>query len=445
MAAISVVRTREVVEAGRWDAEAYNPALRRLEKALSGSPRLSELATVSHPTEIPRVYTDENDGIPFVLAANIRPILPDFGAMALISSETAKELRTNRLEHGDVMVTRTGANHGVACVYLDASGAFYASGEGLIVRPIQDIDGAYLGAFLGCLYGDQLCKKAAYGSGQPHIAPPYLRTLPVLRLGKQEKVIGNLIREGWRDSQRALPLYSDAEAEMLERLSWAKLVKPKPNLWYVENYKTVAAAARCDPGFFSPRAKALYKMLDRDGRGIGDVADLATRRFDPKPGVPFRYIEITDVNEIGQFTTSTVSGEDAPDRAKWLVEGGDVLTSTVRPIRRLTGVVAKDQKGSVCSSGFAVLCPKDVEPEVLLVYLRLPPVCELLDVYTTASMYPSISTTDLLRIPITLPPKDSRQRIVAKVREAWVAKAKATAKLEEAKAVVEREIEKRLK
>jgi hypothetical protein len=423
MAAIAVVGTGELAVAGRWDAEAFSPSLRRLESALSGAPCLNDLAAVIHPTEIPRVYTDGSDGVPFVLAANIRPILPDFNTMARISFATAKELRQNRLECGDVMVTRTGANHGVACTYLEASGAFYASGEGLIVRSKQGIDGAYLGAYLGCIYGDQLCKKAAYGSGQPHIAPSYLRTLPVLRLGEQEKVIGDLIRDGWRESQKAAPLYGEAEAEMAKCLDWEILAKcPTPDLSYVESYRTVSAAGRCDPEFFSPRAKALYKMLNRDGRKIHDVASLAFRRFDPKPGVSFRYIEITDVDDIGQFATSIVPGEEAPERAKWLVEEGDVLTSTVRPIRRLTGVVAHDQVGSVCSSGFAVLCSKAVEPEVLLLYLRLPPVCELLDVYTTASMYPAISTTDLLRIPISLPPKDSRQEIVAKLRRAWSAR-----------------------
>src|SRR5438105_9969914 len=105
---------------------------------------------------------------------------------------------------------------------------------------------------------------------------------------------------------------------MLQPLGWSKLTKRKAELWYIENHKNLSAAGRCDPEFFSPRAKALYKMLNRNGQAIGDVANLATRRFEPKSGLAFRYIEITDVNEIGQFTTSAVQGEDAADRAKWL-------------------------------------------------------------------------------------------------------------------------------
>jgi hypothetical protein len=55
--------------------------------------------------------------------------------------------------------------------------------------------------------------------------------------------------------------------------------------------------------------------------------------------------------------------------------------------------------------GFAVLKSTEIELEVLLVYLRFSVVCEILDFHTTASMYPAISTEDLLNIPITLAKK----------------------------------------
>jgi len=53
-----------------------------------------------------------------------------------------------------------------------------------------------------------------------------------------------------------------------------------------------------------------------------------------------------------------------------------------------------EQAGNICSSGFAVLTPKGIPSELLFAYLRLPVICELMDLHTTASMYPAISTTD---------------------------------------------------
>ncbi|MGB2781433.1 MAG: hypothetical protein WBD63_08155, partial [Phycisphaerae bacterium] len=107
------------------------------------------------------------------------------------------------------------------------------------------------------------------------------------------------------------------------------------------------------------------------------------------------------------------------------------------PIRRLSAIVAEDQAGFICSSGFAVLKPTDIEPELLLVYLRLPLVCELLDLHTTASMYPAISTSDLMRIPVSLPDAPTRQKIVAAVRESFAARREANRLLDGAKAMVE--------
>lgn len=95
----------------------------------------------------------------------------------------------------------------------------------------------------------------------------------------------------------------------------------------------------------------------------------------------------------------------------------------------------------MCSSGFAVLEPFDIAPEVLLLYLRLPIVCEILDLYTTASMYPAISTADLLAIPIALPPASVEREIVEKVTASRQSQHEAQRLLTEAKTEVERLIE----
>ncbi len=96
--------------------------------------------------------------------------------------------------------------------------------------------------------------------------------------------------------------------------------------------------------------------------------------------------------KLSQFT------DEAPSRAQWIVKPNDVITSTVRPTRRLSALIKPEQDNYICSSGFAVLKPTKVEPEVLLVYFRSPIVCKILDLHTTASMYPAISTEDLLSI-----------------------------------------------
>lgn len=62
-----------------------------------------------------------------------------------------------------------------------------------------------------------------------------------------------------------------------------------------------------------------------------------------------------------------------------------------------------------------------------MTYLRLPLVCELLDLHTTASMYPAISTSELMKIPIALPDDATRKQIVTRVRESFEARGPAIA------------------
>lgn len=203
---------------------------------------------------------------------------------------------------------------------------------------------------------------------------------------------------------------------------------------------SLAEGMRLDSEYYSPKYQRILEDLSR-GTVIGDVADLSKRQFTPVVGKTFQYIEIGNVRADGYAEAEELDGGEAPSRAQWVVEPGDVITSTVRPIRCLTAMIEDDQAGFVCSSGFAVLTPKvgpeTIEPEVLLTYLRLPVICEILDLHCTASMYPAIPVDRLMRIPIAVPDAKTRKSIVAMVREACATRRHSRELLENAKKMVE--------
>ncbi len=155
----------------------------------------------------------------------------------------------------------------------------------------------------------------------------------------------------------------------------------------------------------------------------------------------FNYIEIGGLRSDGTATSEATPTDEAPSRANQRVHAGDILTSTVRPIRRLSAIVAPEQHGHVCSSGFVVLEPKAIAPEVLLTYLRLPIVCELMDLHTSASLYPAISERDLLKLPIPRIPAAAAKSIIENIQSAHAARAEAQSLLARAKRAVEVAIE----
>lgn len=181
--------------------------------------------------------------------------------------------------------------------------------------------------------------------------------------------------------------------------------------------------------------------LATDGLTIGDFAPARHERFIPAASGTFNYLEIGSIRADGTVEAESVAHVDAPSRATSYVKAGDVITSTVRPVRRLSALIAPEQNGFVCSSGFVVLEPKAASPEVLLTYLRLPPVCELLDLHTSASLYPAISEQDLLNIPMPRIDTATTKAINYAVQAAQSSRKQAAATLEAAKRAVEIAIE----
>lgn len=435
MATWSEVSIGELGGARRLDAEFYQPKyVQYAEKARSLDTIGNVSSAVIHPVEVRRVY--EASGLRILLAQNIRHNHLEFAEESYMPADLRGALAKNQLISGDIVMTRSGANYGDTACYLGEPGELFASADCLIIRP-NKIPSGYLSTYLNTEGGRALVKRGVYGGGQPHIAPTYVKEIPVPRLGELESRIHEEVQQAYSQQARANQLYREAEMIFLRAIGIER-IDLRARLAYERKYTDVRRAKRLDAEYFNPQYQNLIVALAASRRKLSDVARLATRRFQAIPGETFHYIEISDVTTTGTVDSKELSTDEAPSRAQWIVKSGDLLTATVRPIRRLTGIVSPNQDGFVCSSGFAVLSPTGLEPELLLVYLRLQAVCQLLDIYTTASMYPAISASDLMNIPVLLPEAGDRDEIVQKTCEAIRSHDNAMVRLQSAKARVER-------
>ncbi len=234
----------------------------------------------------------------------------------------------------------------------------------------------------------------------------------------------------------------EAEQTLLQALGFEGWEPPEP-LTYTRNASDALAAARFDAEYFAPRVAQLLAKLRSDGLTLRDVAPARHEKFETRKygNDTFPYIEISGLRSDGTATSEPTPTAEAPSRASQIVRGGDIITSTVRPIRRLSAIIAPEQDGHVCSSGFVVLEPKAIAPEVLLTYLRLPVICELMDLHTSASLYPAISERDLLQLPVPQIPDPAAEEIIHHIRQAHQSRQQAQSLLESAKRAVEVAIE----
>ena len=131
------------------------------------------------------------------------------------------------------------------------------------------------------------------------------------------------------------------------------------------------AVDRWDATYHAGLPEEIQAKLEEQGNWgvrVGDVAYLGDEKSDPRRSgnSVFEYIEISDVDARScEVRSKQVSSVEAPSRARRVVKAGDVLVSTVRPERKTVGVVPDYLEGAICSTGFAVLRCKGIEPLML--------------------------------------------------------------------------------
>lgn len=458
MAVWSTVRLAQLSPDFRIDAEYYRPDVLALRRAIERSGHavrsIDSLASsvinfgaysLCNFIDFQEPDQRDADAVRFVTAQDIQDGFIDFpNARWIPAKQHTGLLWKSQVSPGQVLVAMA-ARLGHAAVF-DGTFALNSSQDiaKITISAVNELDPYYLSAYINSSIGRGLLLAEQTGSVQQHTN---LGRIKGLRVVKPPRGLQLRVRERYEAAissrVRATEILVEAEHALLAALGLDGL-DLTPSLCYSRPFKDLVAASRFDAEYFSPRYQRVLSKLAGDGSTLDDVAGFAERRFDStrmNKGGTFRYIEIGSLTGEGQAEAQTLDVADAPSRAQWIVEAGDVITSTVRPIRRLTALIGEDQHGCVCSSGFAVLRPKEgkdgVEPEVLLTYLRLPIVCEIMDLHTTASMYPAIPVERLLRIPFALPKPRVREEIVERVRASFAARQEAAQLLDDAKRMVD--------
>lgn len=169
---------------------------------------------------------------------------------------------------------------------------------------------------------------------------------------------------------------------------------------------------------------------------IGDVV-VPIASIDPgkHPAASIDYIDIASIDsERGVVAApKSISGADAPSRARQAVHEGDVLFSTVRPYLRAIASVPM-LESPVASTGFCVLRPAPgVDCRYLLHWVRSTEFIDGVLPLQRGSSYPAVRDADVHAQPLPLPPTAEQERIAEAVDELIGGIETAAAELVEAK------------
>ena len=125
-----------------------------------------------------------------------------------------------------------------------------------------------------------------------------------------------------------------------------------------------------------------------------------------EPDLEILYVDISGVDAIeGIKTKEPMVYSDAPSRARRRVKHGDTIVSTVRTYLRAIAQVRNPEENLIVSTGFAVVRPRArLSPDYVGYVLSAGYFIEQVIARSTGVSYPAINASDLVRIPVALPP-----------------------------------------
>jgi type I restriction enzyme, S subunit len=150
---------------------------------------------------------------------------------------------------------------------------------------------------------------------------------------------------------------------------------------------------------------------------IGDVTESVKTWNPARSNGPFRYIDLSAVNQIDKVisTAALIEPFDAPSRARQLVRTDDVLVSTVRPNLNGVAIVSSEFDGATASTGFCVLrpTPSKLDPKYLFHWVRTPQFVSDMVRNATGASYPAVSDRIIKNSVLPLPTLEEQRRISA--------------------------------
>lgn len=150
---------------------------------------------------------------------------------------------------------------------------------------------------------------------------------------------------------------------------------------------------------------------------LGELAFIDRRSLDSRtpPDFAFNYISLSEVS------TGFISGnplrlefQNAPSRARRIVEPGDILMSTVRPNLKAFAMYRGGLSPCVASTGFAVLSAKQgVSAAYLYHYLFGHSISAQIDALVVGSSYPAINSSDVANLEVLAPSLEEQNAIAS--------------------------------
>lgn len=150
---------------------------------------------------------------------------------------------------------------------------------------------------------------------------------------------------------------------------------------------------------------------------LGDVAGEPVEQAGPTSD--FIYVDISSIDRETKriVNAKTITGSEAPSRAKQVLRTGDVVISMTRPNLNAVALVPDHLDGAIGSTGFHVLRSKWMKPEFLFGLVQTDAFIDSMCDVVQGALYPAVRPKDIAAFQFVLQSLNQQTRIVEKLEE----------------------------
>ncbi|MCR4434094.1 MAG: restriction endonuclease subunit S [Caldiserica bacterium] len=456
MAVFSIIKLSELEGARRIDAEYYKPEYLNLisklknqkSKPLNGFLKL----LYRYPTFYNLEYYKEGvlvlKGEDITKEGFIQNQSQDF-----ISIEDAKRFSKTILKEGDLIFSVRGYVGKVGVVDKKYEGSIISAN--LIRAVVKNVSLYFLWVYLNSNYGIKQIDRVKMITAQETIIAGDVKNLLVPIIDKKVEIeIEKLAKKAIGEIRKSEIIYCQAENLLLEELG-LKDYKPQYKKTYTATLSNAFSAQRIDAEYFQPAYEEVIKHFENNfkTKNLGEISIFINHGKQPY------YVENGEVpiliqkhlgSQLLSLFSEIINMPDTPktDRRfidqypEYRLRAGDVLFYSVGAYLGRTNMVLENFEAVPASFITLIRTKQEICNPIYLALFLNSKIGQLQsEKWKSASAQQYIYPKEIKKFIIPLLPPETQQKIASLVQQSHEARKKAKALLEEAKRLVEEEIE----
>ena len=445
---ISVVKLSELNNESRIEAEYFSKENLKLLANLSNYGCIPIFNVANSVTD--GIHTsidyDENSSINLISAGSPKENVFDLSRSVFISEKAHKENPRTALRKNDVVISTVGTIGNCAVVDESILPANSDRHVGIVRLNVEKYSPYVLSTFLLSKYGRMQTLRESTGNVQLSLFLYKIREILIPNFSDTfQSKIESLVKSAHAKLEESKSLYSQAEDLLLGELG-LKDWQPKNTLHTTKKFSDFAQSGRLDAEYYQPKYDDLFEKLScLNCKRLGKIVSIK-KSFDPgsdayqETGIPF--IRVSDISKDGIEKTELHLSPIDFNIPELKPKKDTILFSKDGSI----GIAYKVQSDlNVFTSGallHLVTTDSSILPDYLTLILNSVVVKLQAERDSNGAIIQHWKPSDIENVIIPILPEQIQKKIASLIQQSFECKAQSKQLLEDAKRMVEEEIEK---